>query len=113
MLTLEGLSLNDPQVQIPFVPFLADGVEFPEFFNDDNEDSTTNRVIKQLVDDAHSNLRVVYFEVFRLADEADDDTFLTNLKRKVFSIDFDIMFTPQTENNRVVYNDFQFKRFFA
>lgn len=51
--------------------------------------------------------------MFRLADESDDDSFLTNLKRRVFSIDFDIMFTVEAEQKKDVFNDFQFKRFFA
>lgn len=63
--------------------------------------------------DSHSNLRVIYLEILRLALDDDDDTFLVNLKRKVFSAGFDIAFTIETESNREIFNDFQFKRFFA
>lgn len=38
---------------------------------------------------------------------------MVNLRRMVFAPDFEIMFTPETENQREIFSDFQFKKFFA
>ena len=110
ILTMKGISLNDPKAYYMISHIFKDGAEFPEFFNEDLDGSS--RTIKELTPDAHSNIRVIYFEVLRLA-ETEDDTFLINLRRKVFSPGFSITFTQEPDLNKNIFSDFQFKRFFA
>ena len=43
----------------------------------------------------------------------DNKVFIAQLRRMVFTPSFEIMFTPDTEAEREIYSDFQFKRFFA
>jgi hypothetical protein len=76
-------------------------------------------VIKTSRTDAHSNLRIFYFHLLRLSYEIEmnelgvNKTFITNLRNYVLHPDFEILFTPDTESQRELYNDLQFKKLFC
>ena len=96
--------------------FFPNATHYPEFFNQNLVNP--NRVIKQFINDPQSNIRIFYLQLLRLAFEIPSETgyhhvCLQNLKRIVFHPEFEILFTPDTEPNRDVYNDFQFKKLFA
>ena len=74
--------------------------------------------MKQFLDDPQSNIRVFYIQLLRLAFEVPTDSgynhiCLQNFKKIVFHPEFEILFTPDSEGQREIYNDFQFKKLFA
>jgi hypothetical protein len=76
------------------------------------------RLIKEFINDSHGNIRALYFQLLRLSYEVEPNNsdyrgFIVNLRRMVFDPNFEIMFTPETENQRDIFSDFQFKKFFA
>lgn len=76
-------------------------------------------MIKTSRADVHSNLRIFYFHLLRLSYEIEttesgvNKAFLMNLRNYVLHPDFDILFTPETEPQRELYNDMQFKKLFC
>lgn len=76
------------------------------------------RVLKVFRDSPHSNLRVFYYQLLRVTYEVETDqgfnrSFIYNLKQIVFSDGFEVFFSMDTDNQRDLYNDQQFKRLFA
>jgi hypothetical protein len=78
-----------------------------------------NRVIKTSAPDAHSNFRIFYFHLLRLSYEIEtvdtgvNNIFLMNLRNYMLHPDFEILFTPDTETQRDIFNNMQFKKLFC
>ena len=109
-------SLQSYRVDPPRSSLFPDSINYPEFFNENLV--SPNRVIKEFLNDPHSNVRIFYFQLFRLGFEVETESnigreFVLAFRRIVFNSQFEILFTRDSETMRDVYNDFQFKKFFA
>ena len=112
---MEGLGILNFQQEQPEDLF-PNATYHPEFFNQNLVNP--NRVLKQLLNDPQSNIRVFYYQLIRLAFEVPTEhgynhNCMNNFKKIVFHPEFEILFTPDTESEREVFNDFQFKKLFA
>lgn len=116
MLNSAGQPLKNFYTEVP-VDLLPTATTYPEFF--ETNLLSPNRVIKTSREDAHGNLRIFYFHLLRLSFQIEttdfgvNKTFITNLRNYVLHPDFEIFFTPETEDQRDLYNDAQFKKLFC
>lgn len=115
-LRAEGYSLTSFPVDNPSNLFPDNVGPEPEFFKSNLQ--SPNRILKVFKNDPHSNIRIFYFQLLRVTYEIETDngfntTFISNLIHIVFHNEFEILFTPETESQRDLYCDFQFKKLFA
>ena len=89
---------------------------WPDFFN--HNLVSPYRVLKLFQDSPHSNLRVFYYQLLRVSYEVETEqgfnrSFIYNLIQIIFSEGFEVFFTTDTDSQRDLYNDQQFKKLFA
>lgn len=75
-----------------------------------------DRFIKQFLNNPHNNLRIFYFQLFRLCympNLVHTLPFINRLKKVVLSNNFKILFSFDTEEYSNLFNNLQFKRLFV
>lgn len=113
---MPGANLTDFFTEPP-VNLFPDATNIPPFF--ESNLLSSNRTIKTSNNDVHNNIRLFYLHLFRLAYQIDiaeqlpTHQYLTNLKTCLLHPSFEILFTPDTEPQRELYNDVQFKKLFC
>lgn len=77
-----------------------------------------HRILKHFKNDLQGNIKIFYYQVLRVTYEVETEmgfntSFMYNLIQIVFHEEFELLFTLETESQRDLYNDFQFKKLFA
>lgn len=115
-LRANGFSLSGFRVSPPANLFPNNSLPLPEFFEQNLV--SPHRILKHFRNDVHANIKILYYQLLRVTYEVETEvgfntSFMYNLIHIVFHEEFELLFASETEGQRDLYNDFQFKKLFA
>jgi|JI6StandDraft_1071083.scaffolds.fasta_scaffold02596_5 hypothetical protein len=115
-LRTDGFTLSLFKASPPANLFPNNTQPLPVFFEQNLV--SPHRILKHFTDNVHSNIKILYYQLLRVTYEVETEigfntNFMYNLIHIVFHEEFELLFTPETESQRDLYNDFQFKKLFA